>query len=514
MGLKIYVGCLPGDASEHKVQKVFSQYGQITEVTLVTKKSNKCVGSGYVTCANQQTRDKILSTDVYYESRKLETSIYLDKSELQSLHEDINLRKLLVKNIPADLTNEELFDKFSIFGEVINAFISTDQKAENNVPSNSNYGIVIFTDRLSAYKALNGKFLLKGLPLIIRLHRFKNVGEAVYTVRGKDIKAKDLLDVQIGYKPKDDIRDLMPPSYQNEVFRFLNQEHKYFELMRQDRKKLKKDCKRNKDDELRDKLIEMEKAEKGQENTAGGVVSGGGLPYQKTNTVFSSIDGGFRGGIRGKNVPGMGRGGAGSGQKINQVDTAVSSRAGHRVQDTVTRPNYKPKQVPQHNLVDKKYQYQNGVLNLEAFPGLNNGSNNQYQNIGMSNSPANKFDKNQSAPQPSKWEDFDPMNIQPPKLKVPTNIDKKKQNLNYQAEKKEHNQTKTFPGITVSSPEKPKLQLPNTAQQVMVFNNPEFAEDNDNITTSSMQDDDIYEWSRASMTPSNKMSGAPLGFNA
>jgi hypothetical protein len=70
-----------------------------------------------------------------------------------------------------------------------------------------------------------------------------------------------LLDVQIGLKPKDDIRDLMPPSYQNEVFRFLNQESKYLELMRHDRKKLKKDCKRKKDDFLRSKLAQVEAME-------------------------------------------------------------------------------------------------------------------------------------------------------------------------------------------------------------------------------------------------------------
>jgi RNA recognition motif-containing protein len=182
MGLKIYVGCLPGDATEAKVKEVFSQFGEVASVELVKKKSNKCVGSGYVTCADQVSFDKIIKSEVYYESRKLETSKYLEKHELQALHEDINLRKLLVKNIPADLTNEEMEQKFSIFGEVINAFISTDKRPDGK--TTSNYGIVIFKERLGAYKALNGKFLLKGQPLIIRLHRFKNVGEAVYTVRG------------------------------------------------------------------------------------------------------------------------------------------------------------------------------------------------------------------------------------------------------------------------------------------------------------------------------------------
>lgn len=43
----------------------------------------------------------------------------------------------------------------------------------------------------------------------------------------------------------------------------------------------------------------------------------------------------------------------------------------------------------------------------------------------------------------------------------------------------------------------------------MVFNNPEFTEfneKNDKMTTSSMDDDDIYDWSRNSLTPSNQLT--------
>jgi RNA recognition motif-containing protein len=256
MGLKIYVGCLPGDATEVKVKQIFQAYGQIANVTLVTKKTDKCVGSGYVTCSDEVTRDAILASEVYYGSRKLETSLYLDQDELQAFHEDINVRKLLIKNLPHNTTNDELKEKFSIFGEVINAFISTDQKAGET--ATSTYGIVIYQERADAYKALNGKFLLKGKPVIVRLHRFRNVGEAIYIVRGKKIKAKDLIDIQVGLQAKEDIRDIMPQSYQNEVFRFMGQEQKYQDMMKVERKKLRKDLKKKKGDELLIKLMQAD----------------------------------------------------------------------------------------------------------------------------------------------------------------------------------------------------------------------------------------------------------------
>lgn len=463
MGLKIYVGCLPGDATESKVKEVFGEFGEVAEVTLVKKKSNKCVGSGYVTCANKEGFDKILKSEVYYAERKLETSAFLEKHELQALHEDINLRKLLVKNLPHELENEELEAKFSIFGEVINAFISTDQRSDGNTASN--YGIVIFKERLGAYKALNGKFLLKGQPLIIRLHRFKNVGEAVYTVRGQAIKAKDLLDVQIGLKPKEDIRDLMPPSYQNEVFRFLNQEPKYLELMRLDRKKLKKDCKRKKDDTLRAKLQEIEKRE--QAKRGGG--NQGGLSYKKGNRNVPSNNSPYRG---------------------NQ------KKEPYKNQSTPNKWN--------------KVQNKKGS-NSKGPPGLGM-SPKSGRSFGKPTPPSSKYKKNQAQNFPtlpgqdnqkargitSTWQDFDPNNFTP--APAPTKPKKKG---------KKHI-TKPMPKMKVTKPSKKGgLSIPLEKSPVMIFNNPEFDNSPGNLTTSSMREDDLYEWSKASLTPSNKLSAGP-----
>jgi hypothetical protein len=45
---------------------------------------------------------------------------------------------------------------------------------------------------------------------------------------------------------------------------------------------------------------------------------------------------------------------------------------------------------------------------------------------------------------------------------------------------------------------------------LMIFNNPEFTEfnqNNDKQSTSIMDNDDIYDWSRKSTTPTNRLSG-------
>ena len=172
----------------------------------------KCVGSGHVICSDEDTYNKILKATVFYKGRKLEISPYLDSNELQKLHVDINLRKVLVKYLHNDVKDEDLRTTFSMFGEILNAFISSDKK-EDSSPYPTNYGMVIFKERFSAYLALNAKILVKGNPVIVRLHRFRNVGDATYPVDGKDILAKDLLGVQIGRVPKHEISKFLPKKY-------------------------------------------------------------------------------------------------------------------------------------------------------------------------------------------------------------------------------------------------------------------------------------------------------------
>jgi RNA recognition motif. (a.k.a. RRM, RBD, or RNP domain) len=123
MVYKLYIGCLPGDASESELLALFSNYGCIEKIILTKKKTTldlncsdlnpskyghnqtetepdtneKCLGFGHLTCSNYETHELILKSSIYYRQRKLEISNYLDNNDLQKLHLDINLRKVLVK---------------------------------------------------------------------------------------------------------------------------------------------------------------------------------------------------------------------------------------------------------------------------------------------------------------------------------------------------------------------------------------------------------------------------------
>lgn len=264
---KIYIGCLPGHATESKVEDIFSKFGELIEISLARKEDanqcQKCVGSGHITCKDFTTFNNIIKQpEICYEDRKLEVSKFLEKSDLEKLHKDVNQRKILVKYLESSVTDEDLKTAFGLFGKVSNAFVSSDKKPNLKAEFPSNYGMVIMETPLATYKALNGRILIKGNPVIVRLHRFRNVKDAIYEVNGKTYTADDLLGIQIGKDPRHDISWMMPKEYGEMERDWHKKQEIYQRLVLFDRKKLKKECKRKKDKELKSILVEMDRIER------------------------------------------------------------------------------------------------------------------------------------------------------------------------------------------------------------------------------------------------------------
>jgi len=221
----------------------------------------KCIGSGFAECQDELSYNSLLEAEIFYEGRKLEISPFLEKSELENLHQEMNLRKIMVKYLPNNTENEDLENLFKIFGKLVNAFVSSDKKnSDQEFPSN--YGIVIYKERKGALLALNGKILVKGNPVVVRLHRFRRVREGIFDVAGIELDSEDLLNIQIGRKKKIDLTGVLDEGYGKMAEKWDDIEARYEELLRFDRKKLKKECKRKKDKSLKKILFQMEKEER------------------------------------------------------------------------------------------------------------------------------------------------------------------------------------------------------------------------------------------------------------
>lgn len=62
MSKKLYVGNLPFSVTQEKLKEIFSAYGELGEVTVITNKfSGKSKGFGFVTIEDDETADKAIA---------------------------------------------------------------------------------------------------------------------------------------------------------------------------------------------------------------------------------------------------------------------------------------------------------------------------------------------------------------------------------------------------------------------------------------------------------------------
>ena len=160
--------------------------------------------------------ERLLKAGLFYGERKLELAPYLEHSNLKRLQKEMNLKKVAVRQLFAETTNEELHKVFSVFGEIENAFMSSDKK-EDTEKGPKNYGFVIFKEKISAFKAIMGYTMIRGVVTNNRLARLKDVGDEFYLVRGEKIFAKNLVAIQLGKAPRLPIEDLMDEAYFQEA---------------------------------------------------------------------------------------------------------------------------------------------------------------------------------------------------------------------------------------------------------------------------------------------------------
>lgn len=95
---KLYVGCLPSNATVENLTELLSTFGQIKDVQLVLKKG-KCVGSGNAEMADEEGYNNILKSEIFFEERRLEVSPFLENNNLKEMQLDMNLRKIAVRGL-------------------------------------------------------------------------------------------------------------------------------------------------------------------------------------------------------------------------------------------------------------------------------------------------------------------------------------------------------------------------------------------------------------------------------
>jgi len=184
----LYIGDLNNDVNEQDLFEMFSQVGSVASIRVcrdaITKRS---LGYGYVNFHNLTDAERALDTLNFNPIKNRPCRIMWSQR-------DPSIRKsgvgnIFIKNLEKTIDNKELYDTFSMFGNILSAKIALSPNGES-----LGYGFVHFDSDEAAAKAIdkvNG-MLLKDMKVIVTAFKPKDVRGGVDKTKFTNIYVKDL----------------------------------------------------------------------------------------------------------------------------------------------------------------------------------------------------------------------------------------------------------------------------------------------------------------------------------
>lgn len=124
----LFVGGLSPAITEGELESHFSQFCEVNGVKLMKDKKTKLPkGYAYVYLKQEPpSLDELLEEPHIVGGRKVDVQVASRKCDKQKWKQEQQTRRVFIKNIPLDVTPEELEDSFSAFGKVKNAYLIND----------------------------------------------------------------------------------------------------------------------------------------------------------------------------------------------------------------------------------------------------------------------------------------------------------------------------------------------------------------------------------------------------
>lgn len=161
---KIHLGCLPASSTRDQLLSYFSQFGRFRDAKITRKSKSLCSGDGWLICDDKNTYDRILKIKNFeFGGRTIFCEPMLTGEQLQEKNKSLSLRRIFVSNLPATLQDHQIFELFSVFGDVQNAYRIVSLKNEKRP-----FGFVTFLEQSSAVHAVQtGKIYFDQRPIYI-----------------------------------------------------------------------------------------------------------------------------------------------------------------------------------------------------------------------------------------------------------------------------------------------------------------------------------------------------------
>ena len=149
---KIFIGGLRKDTKEEELFNFLSQYVKIENIIFRKKTGYKqlCIGYAIIEIPEEEANN-LYKESLFFKGRFIKCIPHLEGSELKSHLSKLNSRRILVQNLPMDVTDQKLINYFKKFGLVENAYISNHH---SRADMDNIRGYVIFKNNGFASEAL------------------------------------------------------------------------------------------------------------------------------------------------------------------------------------------------------------------------------------------------------------------------------------------------------------------------------------------------------------------------
>ena len=138
--------------TEVLLRESLQEFEGIGEIKIGYDENGNCKGYAFVTIeGSEENFQKVLNTNVYYEGRLLDISAAHSKKHRPDTILRQMSHKIHVKKLPFNVTDEKLRSIFSMFGEIIRAFVIVDPQTKVS----KHFGFVEFKNKYSVDNVLN-----------------------------------------------------------------------------------------------------------------------------------------------------------------------------------------------------------------------------------------------------------------------------------------------------------------------------------------------------------------------
>ncbi|KAF8031740.1 hypothetical protein BT93_D0834 [Corymbia citriodora subsp. variegata] len=136
---KIFIGGLAKDVTYATFNKHFGQYGEITDSVIMKDRfTGQPRGFGFITYADPSVVDKVIEDEHVLNGKQVEIKRTIPKGSGQS--KDFKTKKIFVGGIPSTVTEDELKNFFSKYGDVVEHQIIRDHETNRS----RGFGFIIF----------------------------------------------------------------------------------------------------------------------------------------------------------------------------------------------------------------------------------------------------------------------------------------------------------------------------------------------------------------------------------